>query len=70
MTTLRGLEAIGNYLGITANTARRYIVDRNLPAMQLKRQCGAPYWITTPRLIDIWILSNDRARRRKEAEAG
>lgn len=48
---LRGIRAIANYIGCSEQTVNRYIED-GLPAAK----AGA-IWITSPAVIDMWILS-------------
>jgi hypothetical protein len=55
---LHGLDEIARYLHVSRRTARRWIQD-GLPAMQTP----ANTWITSPALIDLWILEVARYQR-------
>ncbi len=52
-TALVGLDAIGAYFGRSRTTARRWIVDQDLPASRLPDDT----WCTTPTLLDQWLLA-------------
>jgi hypothetical protein len=58
---LRGLDEIAAYLKVTRRTAWRYINSYGLPALKL-----GPYmpYITSPSLIDMWIIAARSARRK------
>jgi excisionase family DNA binding protein len=62
---LVGLEEIGAYLRIHRRTAYRWIHDYALPAMQTP----AGTWITSPTLIDGWIIvCGNQLREQRESE--
>ena len=48
---LRGIRAIAAYIGCSPQTVNRYI-EEGLPAAKT----GA-IWVTSPAVIDMWILS-------------
>lgn len=49
---LRGLEEIARYLRVDKRTVRRWMNECALPCMQTPGRM----WITSPTLIDSWIL--------------
>ena len=55
---LHGLDEIARYLRVHRRTAWRWIHDYGLPAMQTP----AGTWITSPALIDLWILACNRVQ--------
>jgi hypothetical protein len=59
---LVGLEEIGGYLRVHRRTAYRWIHDLALPAMQTP----AGTWITSPSLIDAWIIECSHYLREQE----
>jgi excisionase family DNA binding protein len=62
---LCGLEEIGAYLRVHRRTAYRWIHDYALPAMQTP----AGTWITSPTLIDAWIIAcGTQLREQRESE--
>lgn len=52
---LRGLNDIASYIGVHPRTARSYI-DQGMPATLI-----GTAWLTSPHLIDQWILSRHPA---------
>ena len=62
---LHGLEEIARYLRVHPRTVRRWIHDYALPAMQTP----AGTWITSPTLIDAWIIAcGTQLREQRESE--
>jgi excisionase family DNA binding protein len=59
---LHGLDEIARYLRIHRRTAWRWIHDYALPAMQSPNGT----WITSPTLIDAWILTCGNYQRSQE----
>ena len=53
---LYGLDEIARYLRVHKRTVWRWVHEIGLPAMQTPKGT----WITTPTLIDLWILSCNR----------
>lgn len=50
---LLGLETIGASLGVSRDTAARYVRELGLPARKLPGQ--AMHWVSSVRLVDEWI---------------
>jgi Helix-turn-helix domain len=62
---LYGLEAIAAYLHVSPRTVRRWIDRCALPVMQAPRGT----WITSPTLIDSWILECWRYQHEQQKRA-
>ena len=60
---LKGLEDIGLYLGIHRNTVSRWIKQEGFPACQLPDRT----YMTTPALIDAWIIERRQVQAIREA---
>ena len=55
---LRGHAAIGAYVGLSAATVRRYAKKMGFPALRWGRHV-----VSSPALIDAWLLAVDRKKR-------
>ncbi len=72
---LHGMREIGEYMGLSVDTVRRYILRYRLPLT--KRGDGG--WMTSKTLIDQWLLSmaeqtyeaqqENKARRLKKSSS-
>ena len=65
MALLRGLKEISAYLRVSEGTASKYIKYRGLPVVRSHRKGGLPLFLTSPTLIDQWILAEDKIRRER-----
>jgi hypothetical protein len=57
---LRGYAAIGAHVGLAPSTVRGYVRSMGLPAVRLGR-----HRVSSPALIDGWLLSVDRMKRKR-----
>ena len=49
---LHGLREIGEYMGLSVSTVRRYVIEYRLPVTRRKDS----RWMTTKTLLDQWVV--------------